>query len=138
MEASRFLSVQDHPHSTSPSRRMPNPRCHVGNGSLGIAQQPIHHALRTICNRCPQDDTDSQGAIIEYYDVLHAWDYKWRGRRYQQQDHVDQTPSRRLSQHRELQESDLFLLRRNRSLPTVMPDGPQQHLKSVRLTFEQR
>jgi hypothetical protein len=31
----------------------------------------------------------------------------------------------RLSEHRELQESDLFLLRWTRSLPTVIPDGPE-------------
>jgi hypothetical protein len=68
--------------------------------------------------------TNAQGAIIEYRNVLYAWDYKWRGRRHKQQDHVDQASSRRLSQHRELQESDFFRLRWTRSLPTVKPDGP--------------
>jgi transposase len=39
--------------------------------------------------------------------------------------HDDQASSRRLSKHRELQESELFMLRWTRSLPTVIPDGPK-------------
>jgi hypothetical protein len=46
--------------------------------------------------------------------------------RHQQQDHVHQASNRRLSERRELQERDLFLLRWTRSLPTIMPDGPEK------------
>ena len=65
----------------------------------------------------------SKATTGQHRHVLHAWDNQRCRRMHQQQDHVDQAPRWRISQPRELQESDLLLLRWIGSLPTVMPDG---------------
>jgi hypothetical protein len=57
-------------------------------------------------------------------ELLCTWNYQWSRRGNQQQDQVNQTSRKWRSQYRKLQKSDLLLLWRTRSLPTVIPDGP--------------
>ena len=52
------------------------------------------------------------------------------GRGNQRQTYADQLAYRRQSKFRELQASDLFLLRWTRSLPTINPGGPTGCLPS--------
>lgn len=82
----------------------------------------------------PHEESRShdQRALSQRGELLYSRNHKRRRRRNQQQDHGHQTTSRRLPKPRQLQNSHPLLLRRTRSLPTIIPDGPLFHVRHCR------